>query len=824
MRKFDRSLKLIIALLVLLVGVFAQPAFSQDSDDWFYDKPIKAVTFNGLKNIKASDLEGVTSAYVGKPFTYDLFADLLNRVFALDYFSDIEPEAVPGDAARKTVQIVLVVKENPVISKVVFLGNSQIKNNELKETVSIKAKDVYIQSKVLVDERAIRNLYISKGFTSAQVSSVVDETSDGIVVTFRIDEGATTVVTDINFQGNTIASERTLKSKLTLKEAGLFNKGYFQESSLEIDKQALVAYYREHGYIDARVVDVIRSSTLNESKKRDELTITFVLQEGSQYTFGGVTFLGNKVFSTEEIQSLVTLKQGDIYNDTKFQESMMAVQQLYINNGYTSNQYQPFIQKDSDARTVSYTITIEERDRSHVENVIVKGNERTKDYVIQREIPIESGDIYSIAKLSTAMRSLYNLQYFSNIVPDVQMGSEENLVDVIFNVEEQNTVTLNLGLTFSGVSNANEFPIALLATIQDSNMFGEGRSISASLKLATDEQSISLGYGQSWLFGQPISFNVSAGFSHTKQYTLRNYLDDGVLDQTSHYMAYDQLSFNLGAGLSRWWTFDWATLTLSGGISGSMVNNLYDTALFTPVDYSVSAYGNNWSPSCSIYIKGSLDGRDINYDPSAGWFFSEQLTWRGLIPRAEGSNFGETEFFLKSDTKAEYYLTLLNKPVTDSWSFKLVLALYSGLSFQVPAPGTTIKDTSKLYIDGMFYGRGYSIYNFAYGRGNALFTNFAEIRFPVAPGILSFDMFLDAAMIKSDLNNFFSDFANPDDWYFSWGPSLRITMQQFPLRLLLTNNFKFSSDGIHSVDKCGVRNDEWWKNWNFTLSFNLVNR
>ena len=205
------------------------------------------MTFSGLQNIKASDLDGVTSAYIGKEFSDDLFADLLNRVFALDYFSDVIPEAVPGDAARKSVSIVLVVQENPVVSKVVFLGNSKIKNNELKDTVSVKAKDIYNQAKVLVDERALRNLYISKGFTSVHVSSTTEETAEGIVVTFRIDEGTTTVVTAINFQGNTIASDRTLSRKLTLKKECVLNKGYFQESVLEVDKQALIAYYHDHG-------------------------------------------------------------------------------------------------------------------------------------------------------------------------------------------------------------------------------------------------------------------------------------------------------------------------------------------------------------------------------------------------------------------------------------------------------------------------------------------------------------------------------------------------------------------------------------------------
>ncbi|MBR1536993.1 MAG: BamA/TamA family outer membrane protein, partial [Treponema sp.] len=210
------------------------------------------------------------------------------------------------------------------------------------------------------------------------------------------------------------------------------------------------------------------------------------------------------------------------------------------------------------------------------------------------------------------------------------------------------------------------------------------------------------------------------------------------------------------------------------------------------------------------------DDRDINYDPSSGWFLSQRFTWYGLTPL-------ETEFFLRTDTKLEKYFTLLKFPVTESWMFKLVLMGYSGLSMQFPKPGSGIGDSSRLYLDGMFNARGWtSIYNKK--RGKAMWSNILELRIPVVPGILALDIFGDAAVIKDEPGELFDGSISKEDFFFSWGPGIRFTIPQFPLRLLFANTGKFGSTS--SSDKYGKGDGEWhWdKNWKFVLSFNITNK
>lgn len=814
---------------LLAVGFFFVPAavsFAEEGElasvseesasDWYYGKLIKSVTFKGLENVDSKDVDGVVSSFVGKRFSDDVFADMLDRIYALDYFDDVSPEAKRADAKQTTVDIVFTVKERPVVSRILFAGNRQVRNTELKEAISLKEKDVYIESKTLLDERAIRDLYLGKGYTNVKVSSSSKAAKRGVEVTFTIDEGRATVISDIAFRGNKIVSSRTLKRKVSLKEVGLVSKGAFQESALESDKQSIVAYYQDNGYIDAAVLDVTREVAINEKKNRDELTVTFVIQEGSQYTYGGTIFEGNHIFSDEKLQSLMKLKEGAIFKQSRFQESLMAVADLYYENGYTSNRFEPVPQKDVENKTISYVFQISENVRSHVENLIIKGNTRTKEEVIRREIPLEAGDIFSKAKITTGLRNLYNLQYFSAVVPDVVSGSEENLVDIVFTVEEQSTTSIEFGVTFSGVSDADDLPFALFVKWQDSNIRGTGKSVSVSSTISTDEQSVGLSFGQNWLWGLPISASVSTEFSHSSLTALRlKWLSDGTLDDDSYYMNYEQWKWSLGLTLGHRWTPDWAILSLSGGITGSLLNNVYDTDLYTPVDTTISEYANSWGWKNSIWTAFSIDDRDINYDPSTGWFTSQRLTWYGLTPI-------ETEFFLRTDTKLEKYFTLLSLPVSETWDFKLVLAGYSGLSLEFPAPDHTVGESSRLYIDGMFNGRGWtSIYNKK--RGRALWSSNVELRMPLVPHVLAIDFFVDAAAIKGSPYEMFNELKK-EDFFFSVGPGIRFTIPQFPLRLLFANTGKFGSTS--SSDKYGVGDGKWhWdKNWKFVLSFNITNK
>ena len=789
------------ALIVLLfVTVFS--AFSQDSE-WYWDQPISKIDFNGLKNVKKSELQGITSAFVGQPFTADTYNEILDRLYSLDFFDDITPYARHASKDDSKVLLVFEVVERPVITAINFIGNRKIRNGELRDQIKNKTSDIYIESKILLDERLIRNFYLQKGYTASYITHSTEETADGVIVNFQIAEGNNSVIREINFSGNSIVSSRTLKNKISLKEVGLFRDGAYQPSTLEQDKQTIIKYYNEKGYADANILDVKVDSTLNEEKQRDELSILFIIQEGTQYTYSGLRIQGNEVFSEAELTKNRKLKVGQVYNATKFQEDFQSIQQVYSENGYMTNEFYSVPVKDVDRHEISYDLTIREHSRSHIENIIIKGNTKTKEYVIRREIPIQPGDTISNDKIYNGLRNLMNLRYFSNVIPEVQPGTEENLYDMIFSVEEQSTSSVQFGFIFTGAVDPGTIPVSLYVKLENSNLFGEGRTLSLGTQLSNSDQTVDLSYSQNWIGSLPISFSTTFSLKHSNATTYTNFWSpNGQLSQNKYPMTYDDYSATVSSGLARRWSPDYAIITLSGGVSTSLQRNVFDENIYVPVDTGVSLYANRWGISNSLYGNISIDNRDLNYDPTKGWFLSQRVAWYGLLPGFE------KEFFARTDTKLEGYLKLLDIPVSEKWSFKLILAEYTGISTVIPR--SEISEGNNLYLDGMLNGRGWTD-AYRATKGMFMLSNRLELRVPLVPGVLGVDGFWDAAAVKPRIADASS--LKVEDFYFSYGPGIRFLIPQLPLHLMFAWRYRMVDGKPKFADVP----------FQFVLSFNIVN-
>ena len=797
--------KTIILFLLFSVSL----GFSQESSGWYYDKPIRNIRFEGLDTIRSFDLDGIKNQFIGKNFSDEVYLDLINRLYALDYFDDISPEVFPVDEKRNSLALVFTVKEKPVIKEINYSGNKKIKLTELKNTVTIKTGDIFNEAKMRVDERAIFNLYLQKGYTNVKVVATSSSVDGGVAVNFTVTEGKSTVLTEINFQGNTLISSKTLSGILEMKPEGkLFSSGHFQEATLESDKTKIIGYYFERGYIDAKIIDVIRTTSHNEAKDREDLAITFVIEEGEMYTYGGLTIVGNEIFSSELLASKVKLQEGKVFNYTKMQEGLQAIADTYYESGYTSNSIEPVERRNNAAKQISYTLNIVERPRSHIEQIRIQGNTRTKDYVILRDLGLQPGDVFSKERLMTGLRNLYNLQFFSAVAPDIVPGSEENLIDLVINVEEQSTTTLEFGLTFSGLSDPTVFPLSVFAKWQDSNLMGTGKTVAANVTVSPDTQEVGFTYADYWLAGIPLWTSVNFSFSHATRNALQAVYVDNKFDMENYYMDYNQWNIGLSGSLGYRWYFNWAIINLQGGLSLNTYHNVFDKEIFIPIDASLGDAVDKWGMANTISASVSLDGRDVNYDPHKGWFLSERIAWTGVIPGVED------QFYMRNDLKLEGYVPICNVQVSESWAFRLTLATFFNFSFQLPPDTSYISSSRQLYIDGMFAGRGWSsIYNL---RGQALMSGFAELRWPFLPGIVAADFFFDFAALKPKLDSMVTSLKG-EDFYMSFGPGLRFALPQFPLRLLFANTFRVRDGAVE------------WRNgkgpdWNFVLSFNMVNK
>jgi outer membrane protein insertion porin family len=363
------------------------------------------------------------------------------------------------------------------------------------------------------------------------------------------------------------------------------------------------------------------------------------------------------------------------------------------------------------------------------------------------------------------------------------------------------------------------------------------------LNASPDTANLSLNYTQRWIFGLPLS----GGFDFTGQWakrqaalnnsapffngdesyafpdgfaSYREYVEASKLPPKEYLMDYDQwyLSFGFSTGY-RWSTF-LGHLSISGGIRTGFVRNNYDAILYRPFDPALREENNKWTPKNSFWSSLSLDQRDIYYDPSRGYYATERFGIYGLFPN-------EREHYIRTDTKAEYFLTLFNIPVGESWSFKSVFGIHSGISFILKQPGgdkdsltPSIEEANMLMVDGMFVGRGWSG-EYHLNKGLALWENWMELRFPLVPGILSWDFFFDAATVETNRGSYFKGYSF-ESMRFSYGGGFRFTIPQFPLRFSLAKRFRIVDGQVQwESGPIFANSSKPDSGWDFVFSFAL---
>jgi len=826
-------------LLALIVFAAAAVCFSQtirSGDEWYQGKIIKNIVFSGLRNVKSAELEGIIEPYKGRQFEDTLFLELQGKLYALEYFDLITPNIERADYTGTEIIIRFNVTERPIVSRINFIGNSGVRRTELLETISIKNNDVINNAKIAVDELAITNKYLEEGFPDVKVRSETTPGSNStIILNFYITEGERISISGFRFEGNSIFSTRTLRGQLSLKAKSILNKGAFQESKLIADIASITRYYHERGYIDAEVIDVTREIE-KDAKGNNNIILTFKISEGRIYTFGGVTFEGNQIFSTSQLSALIKSKTGETINARRVETDFQNVSDLYYENGYIFNTITTDEIKNTVEGVVAYHVTIVERGRAHIENIIIRGNVKTKTEVILREIPLEPGDVFSKTKIMEAWRSLMNLQFFTMVTPETPYGSEDNLMDLVFTVEEQPTTDLQFGLTFSGSADPETFPVSGLIKWNDRNFQGTGNQLGADLNVSFDTASLSLNYNQRWMFGLPFS----GGFDFTAQWAKRQaamdnnapwfygdetyafpdgfasyneYNDAFKLPPREYLMEYNQWYLSLGFSTGYRWFTEAGVLSVGGGLRTGLIRNDYDDIL-RPFDPALRERNNEWTPKNSLWATVSLDQRDLYYDPSNGYYAYERFGVYGIFGKDINGRYMEREYYLRNDIKTEYYITLFNIPVTEKWNFKSVLAFHSGLSFIFKQAGRDvnsltprIEESNQLSVDGMFVGRGWTMeYR---NKGLLLWENWVELRFPILQGILALDIFFDAAGVEKTQGFYFGkdNEGKPnftiDNMRFSFGAGLRFTMPQFPLRFSLAKRFR-TVDGIARWEKGSI--------------------
>lgn len=822
-----------MSLLALSMAV-AQPA-----EGWFWGKTIRDIRFEGLTVVQRSDLDPIVKEFKGQEFSEELYDRMLGRIYGLDYFTEVMPEAVPGDAAYSSLILLFRVVERPAVASVTVRGNRGLRSSELLDAASIKPRTIFNQSRIRLDEIALRQLYQGKGYVDARVSTEQSARADGSVdLVFVLEEGLQHLVERIEFQGASAFSTNALKGEVPLKERGLFQSGQFSEARLAQSITALEAYYKNRGFIDAAVLDVRREWTDDGDRTR-RLRLSFIISEGSRYLYGGMSFDGNTLYTNEELARLVRQRPGVVLNYQRLMEDQGRVADLYYDNGYIFNAFELVPVRDEDAGSISFVLQIAEGPQALIERVEFRGNVKTKEFVLRREVPIADGEVFSKAKIMDGLRNLYNLQFFSAVSPEYEMGSREPYVVLVINVTEQSTADIQFGISYIPAADPNKFPLIGLVKWNDRNFLGNGNTFSAGINVSPDAQDLTFSFRENWLMGRRWSGGVDFTFAHSTDVANTDNDYNGVPDPYATWEEYlaanryvpsqskmqvDTWSFSVGFSSGYTFKLGFGDLGFGGGYSFGLNNKSYDAGVNNPYESDISDNLNTWLPSNSIFARAFLNGLDIWYDPSKGYYLSQRLSLVGFSTN-------ELARFIKSDTRAEAYVTLADTVLFGTLPFKAVFGLHSGFSAMLPWFDGEVSATNQYpRIDGTFNARGWN--RLWDQQGEAIWENWAEIRIPVVPGVLAFDAFMDAAALrgkgedgllnirkvvegdsaKHDAGTGWGDLSL-ENFAFSYGFGMRFAIPQFPFRMYFARTFYMGESGLKYANPRG--------DWDFVLSITM---
>lgn len=843
--------KLFLPLIFLLL-LPAAVLFGQEAP-WYQNKPIADIEFSGLENVSVNEIKGVIKGYIGKPFTDDLYWELQNKLYALDLFESFSGEALEGEKGDSEVVIRFTVTEKPLVDEIVLQGNSIVRDVEILEVVLSKRDDVLSRTKVRSDEEAVRALYREKGFNDAVLSAEIEEIEDQnrVRIVFDINEGAQTRISAFLFSGNEFAADKTLKAQLESKQESFFSSGIFKEADLQKDIENIESYYYERGYVDARVRDVKRESDPEKQEEgRNYITVTFFIEEGEQWSYGGITFEGNLLFSDEELRAVAKLEKGKLLNRNLAEADFMRINDLYYNEGYIFNSIERDEIRDEENNTISYQVRIVERGRAHIESITIKGNEKTAEEVIRREIPLEVGDVFSKQKIMDGLGNLYNTQYFDSVIPETPQGSEAGLMDLVINVEEARTTDIQFGMTFT--SQAGALPIVGFLKWNDRNFRGMGQDLSIGLELSPNKQSLEFSFDENWLFGKRFNGGVEFSISHKLNEEVpqdimgpiffedsddnpqvvpdpydghwvdadtgvavanpsQAQIDNGEVltdyayalanEQSipeSYLMDYETFEFSLGGNGGYTFHTPIGRFGVGGGLSTGLSYTYYDASIYRPYDKDIRDELDKWLLINRLWVSGSYDTRDLVYAPNKGFFIKQAFTYTG------GFLFGARDY-IRSSTSGEIHQKLIDIEYGDDSNFKLVGSLKSKFSFVLPQFyyesetgswqwGTNTTREDLFYTDGMIIAKGWPI---SYD-GEALWDSSLDLRTPISEGSLSWNSFLSATALLPEMENLKS--IGLDNFKFSLGTGLQIDIPSFPIGFYLVKRFQFADETFGSFE------------------------
>jgi outer membrane protein insertion porin family len=445
------------------------------------------------------------------------------------------------------VDLSYIVQVKPRLTEIKITGNVKMRTSKIRKKITTKVGQPLDEEKLFTDCQAITDYYEKQGFPGTTVKYVpdIDEVAGTGTATFQITEGHKMKITHIDFVGAAAFSQHTLRHQLKTRQRWMFSwitgSDLYKEDQFEDDKDALVDFYRSHGYLDFEIKDV-RFTYPSPNR----MVIQFYVYEGRQYRVGAITFTGATLLPLNAIGSVYNpgpapkpkygpayfgwarakkfnkdfaMKTGDVYTpDGLNVTNINAIQDFYGSMGYINVQRGQGLGVEQipnvDTGTMDLAFTVQEGRKTYVEKIDIRGNIRTKDKVIRRELSIDPGDVFDMVRVNLSKQRLENMGYFESV--DLRPEPTEPPIagreDLIVNVQEKDTGNFTVGAGYSSV----EAFVAFAQVTQDNfDLFnppyftGGGESMSVRVQLGNEDQEYDIDFVEPWFLNKKLALGVS---------------------------------------------------------------------------------------------------------------------------------------------------------------------------------------------------------------------------------------------------------------------------------------------------------------------------
>ncbi|MCM8784983.1 MAG: outer membrane protein assembly factor BamA [Candidatus Omnitrophica bacterium] len=462
---------------------------------YLFSTPVLKVSIIGNKNVSVDKILTIIKTKGGIEFDENVLKDDITNLIKTGYFKSVDYKI---EQMENGIGIIIQVKENPVIEKIIFQGNRALKTKKLKDIFTLKEGEILNEEKIIEGIEKIKENYYKLGYYASEIDYLIEGEESCILKINIIEEGKKYVI-EILFNGNKTFPEKRLKGLMKLKERKMpFRRGTYKKDVLDDDIKKIKDFYNENGFIEVKVEKEVKYSEKG-------IIINVFIDEGKRYFTGEIEFTGDLIFDQEILEKQILLKRGDVFNVKKNQETIKNIYKLYAGEGYIkcNVDFIPEIRGDS----INITYSINPGSIYYTEEVKIKGNRITKDKVIRREIKLEPGDKIIEDKIRKSFNNLRDTNYFENvsIYPEFL---EEGKANIVVDVKERERT--GYFLIGGGYSSSEKF-VGMVSIHQINfdianppRFTGGGQNISLSFEIGTITKNYKFSFTEPYFLDRPV--------------------------------------------------------------------------------------------------------------------------------------------------------------------------------------------------------------------------------------------------------------------------------------------------------------------------------